>query len=421
MMCATVTSANHMRSISGHLRFVRVLFALAFLAGTVSLSAQEGLRIVPLVRDERVLVSFELVDGFSDDVRAAILSGLKTTFTYTVDLRLDVPVWADRTMASVIVTNSVEYDNLTRLHTVVRMIDGRTEQSQRTDDEAIVKQWMTSFKQLPLFRTSVLLPNRDYYVRVSEPLLRQLKDRPVTRIRWPHGTADMSFFEKNLPSGAPSWLETVTVPTTGSRGGKGDKIVFPIVEDLATLTYLANLASLELHVHQWTVPEWLPDRMVIDLDPGAPADLHECAKVALLVRDRLADEGLSCAPVTSGSKGLHLYAALEPELTSDEVREKAQTLAQELQEENKLVVWKMTKSLRPGKVFLDWSQNTGAKTTISPYSLRGKLSPYVASPRTWDEIEEGAEERHALEQLTLEEVLKRADEHGDIFGDLLHG
>ncbi|HET7734678.1 MAG TPA: non-homologous end-joining DNA ligase [Nocardioidaceae bacterium] len=259
----------------------------------------------------------------------------------------------------------------------------------------------------------------NYYARIAPVMLPHLHGRAVTRIRWPHGTGDMSFFEKNLPSGAPSWLPTVTVPTTGSRGGKGDKIVFPIVEDLATLTYLANLASLELHVHQWTVPEWMPNRMVIDLDPGAPADLHECAKVALLVRDRLAAEGLSCAPVTSGSKGLHLYAALPGDLTSDEVRDKAQALAQELQEENKLVVWKMTKSLRPGKVFLDWSQNTGAKTTISPYSLRGKATPYVAAPRTWDEIEEGAEERHSLEQLTLEEVLKRADREGDLFGDLL--
>jgi bifunctional non-homologous end joining protein LigD len=262
-----------------------------------------------------------------------------------------------------------------------------------------------------------------YYAHISPLMLPHLHARAVTRIRWPHGTGDMSFFEKNLPSGAPSWLKTVTVPTTGSRGGKGDRIVFPIVEDLATLTYLANLASLELHVHQWTVSPkgkpGTPNRMVIDLDPGSPADLHECAQVALLVRDRLADMGLACAPVTSGSKGLHLYAPLPGTLTSDEVRDVAQELAQSLQEDSKLVVWKMTKSLRPGKVFLDWSQNTGAKTTISPYSLRGKLAPYVAAPRTWDEIEEGAEERHALGQLTLEEVLKRADKHGDIFGDLL--
>jgi hypothetical protein len=182
-MCATVSSANHMRSVSGHSRSVRTLFALAFLAGSVSLFAQEALRIVPLVREERVLVTFELADGFSDDVRAAILSGLKTTFTYTVDLRLDVPVWADRTIASTVVTNSVEYDNLKRSHTVVRMIDGRMEESLRTEDDGVVKQWMTSFKQLPLFRTSILLPNRDYYVRVSAVA------RPTNgSILWPWGS-----------------------------------------------------------------------------------------------------------------------------------------------------------------------------------------------------------------------------------------
>jgi bifunctional non-homologous end joining protein LigD len=261
----------------------------------------------------------------------------------------------------------------------------------------------------------------NYYARVAPVLLPHLADRAVTRIRWPHGTADMQFFEKNLPSGAPSWLRTVTVPSTGSRGG-GDRIVFPVIEGLADLTYFANLASLELHVHQWTVgrngrPK-NPNRMVIDLDPGAPAGLQECCQVALLVRDKLADRGLSAAPVTSGSKGLHMYAALPGRLNADEVRDRAQKIAQELTSEHPdLVLWKMTKSLRPGKVFLDWSQNTGAKTTISPYSLRGKDRPYVAAPRSWTEIEEGAEE--GLGQLQLDEVLARVDEEGDIFGDEL--
>jgi hypothetical protein len=134
---------------------------------TATLVAAEGLRIVPLVRDDRVLVTFELADGFTEEVRAAIHSGLKTTFTYTVDLRLEVPVWVDRTIASTVVTNSVEYDNLTRLSTVVRMVDGRVDKSQITDDETEVRQLMTSFQRLPLFRTSVLEPNREYYVRVS--------------------------------------------------------------------------------------------------------------------------------------------------------------------------------------------------------------------------------------------------------------
>src|SRR5687767_10906430 len=148
--------------------FVR--FPLQFLAVTVALSATvlaEGLRIVPLVRDDRVLVTFELADGFTDEVRAAVRSGLKTTFTYTVDLRLEVPAWVDRTIATAVVANSVEYDNLTRVHTLVRVVDGKVDTQQRTDNEAIVQQLMTSFQRLPLFRTSVLEPNREYYVRIS--------------------------------------------------------------------------------------------------------------------------------------------------------------------------------------------------------------------------------------------------------------
>lgn len=172
-------------------RIPRALVALAVLAATASLYAQEALRIVPLVRDERVLVSFDMADGFTDDVRAAILSGLKTTFTYTVDLRLDVPVWADRTIGSAVVANSVAYDNLTRRHSIMRVIDGRMDESQITEEEAVVKHWMTSFKQLPLFRTMLLQPNRDYYVRVS------VVARPTNgSILWPWGagTSGMAKF-----------------------------------------------------------------------------------------------------------------------------------------------------------------------------------------------------------------------------------
>jgi bifunctional non-homologous end joining protein LigD len=160
--------------------------------------------------------------------------------------------------------------------------------------------------------------------------------------------------------------------------------------------------------------------MVIDLDPGHPAGLHECAQVALLVRDRLAALGLPAAPVTSGSKGLHLYAPMPGDLTADQVREAAKQIAEALEKAHpKLVVSQMTKAKRPGKVFLDWSQNTGSKTTICPYSLRGTSSPYVAAPRTWDEIEEGAEELGDLVQLTMGEVLDRVEEHGDLFTELL--
>ncbi len=262
-----------------------------------------------------------------------------------------------------------------------------------------------------------------YYAQVAPVLLPHLADRAVTRIRWPHGTGEGSFFEKNLPSGAPGWLRRVEVSSTGSRGGS-DRISYPVVGSLADLTYLGNLASLELHVHQWRFDsdgEALnPDRMVVDLDPGHPAGLHECAQVALLVRERLAALGLPAAPVTSGSKGLHLYAPMPGDLTSDQVREAAKQIAESLEQDHpSLVVSQMTKARRPGKVFLDWSQNTGSKTTLSPYSLRGTRTAHAAAPRTWAEVEDGAEELGALTQLTPVEVLARIEEHGDLFAAML--
>ena len=264
----------------------------------------------------------------------------------------------------------------------------------------------------------------NYYAQVSPVLLPHLKDRAVTRIRWPHGVEKGSFFEKNAPGGTPSWVRTHEVSTTGSRSGKGDGTIrFPICDDLATLTWLANLAALELHVHQWTVDAKgrprNPNRLVIDLDPGEPAGLHECAQVALMVRDALAERDLGCTPVLSGSKGLHLYAPLSDgrgSLDSDGTTALAKEVAEELMKEHPdLVTSVMTKAKRPGKVFLDWSQNSGSKTTISPYSLRGRERPTAAAPLTWDEVEEGAEDELALDQLSLEQVLERVAELGDVF------
>jgi bifunctional non-homologous end joining protein LigD len=261
----------------------------------------------------------------------------------------------------------------------------------------------------------------NYYAQVAPVMLPHLKDRCVTRIRWPHGVQDASFFEKNAPAGTPSWVRTAKVPTTGSRAqSSSDTMVFPIVDDLATLTWLVNLAALELHVHQWTVGRngqpRNADRLVIDLDPGEPAGLHECCQVALLVRDKLAERGLDAKPVTSGSKGLHLYADLPRRLPSDESTALAKEVAEELQgEQPKLVTATMTKSRRSGKVFLDWSQNAGSKTTISPYSLRGREVPTVATPVTWAEVEEGADDPLGLEQFRFEQVLERVAEHGDLF------
>jgi len=265
----------------------------------------------------------------------------------------------------------------------------------------------------------------NYYARVAPLLLPHLADRPVTRIRWPHGTGGPSFFEKNLPSGAPSWLHFVTVPTSGTRTQSGnDTIRYPVVRDTADLTYLVNLASLELHVPQWRFDAdgrpGPPDRLVIDLDPGSPAGLHECAQVALLVRERLGSIGLATAPVTSGSKGMQLYAALPGEQDSETISDITRQIAQDLTRlQPGLVVWKMTRSLRPGKVLLDWSQNAAAKTTIAPYSLRGRDAPFVAAPRTWAEIERGADKRDALRQLDLDDVLARLNRDGDTFAAAL--
>lgn len=258
----------------------------------------------------------------------------------------------------------------------------------------------------------------DYYARIAPLLLPHLGRRPVTRKRWPDGVAGPSFFEKNLPRGTPSWVRSLTLATPGSSSGR-EEANFPLVADLPTLIWLVNLAALELHVPQWQVglrgAVKGPDRLVIDLDPGAPAGLGECAEVALLVRQRLADDGLSVVPVTSGSKGLQLYAPLAGRQHADVVRAYAEGLANQLAREHPtLVVARMTKTIRAGKVLLDWSQNHAAKTTISPYSLRGRDQPTAAAPRSWDEIVPGQ-----LQQLRFSEVLERAERLGDLAAALL--
>lgn len=262
----------------------------------------------------------------------------------------------------------------------------------------------------------------DYYARVAPVLLPHLAGRPVTRIRWPHGVGDMSFFEKNAPAGTPSWVRTAEVPTTGSRGPSrhGDTLRFPIIDQLATLVWAVNLAALELHVHQWTVDDdgdpVGADRIVIDLDPGEGAGLHECCGVALLVQDALSERGYDALPVTSGSKGLHLYAPLDQPLPSDETSAIAKEIAEELQAAHgSLVTATMTKARRRGKVFLDWSQNAGSKTTVAPYSLRGTTRPQVATPVTWDEVAEGADDPLGLDQFSMAQVLERVEEYGDLF------
>lgn len=257
-----------------------------------------------------------------------------------------------------------------------------------------------------------------YYAHIAPVLLPQLAGRPVTRVRFPEGVQGLSFFEKNLPSGAPAWLPRVTVEHTS------EPITYPLITGLDVLTFLANLGSIELHVPQWRIGSdgepGFPDRFVVDLDPGPGAGLQECATVALLARERLTALGLEPVPVTSGSKGMQLYAALPGSHSSADMAAVARTVAQELTAAHPdLIVWKMTTSLRPGKVFFDWSQNAAAKTTISPYSLRGLAAPFVAAPRTWAEVQAGAAIPGALTQVTADEVLERVATMGDLAATLI--
>jgi bifunctional non-homologous end joining protein LigD len=260
----------------------------------------------------------------------------------------------------------------------------------------------------------------DYYSRVADALVNAARDRPATRKRWVSGvgTADkpgQMFFEKNLPASAPDWIARRPIQHSDHINE------YPLVNNLATLVWIAQQAALEIHVPQWRFgrngARKNPDRMVLDLDPGEGAGLAECAEVASLVRTLLLGMGLDPVPVTSGSKGIHLYAALDGTQSSDEVSAVAHELARALEADHPdLVVSDMKKSNRTGKVLLDWSQNNGAKTTVVPYSLRGRARPTVAAPRTWREI---ASPR--LKQLEFGEVLKRLAAKGDLLADLSAG
>ncbi|GAA2628519.1 non-homologous end-joining DNA ligase [Dactylosporangium fulvum] len=255
----------------------------------------------------------------------------------------------------------------------------------------------------------------DYYTRVAPTLLPHLAGRPLTRVRYPNGVDGDSFFEKNAPAGTPDWVRTVRRPVPGSTR-KRERIDFIVVEELPTLVWLANLAALELHTPQWQVDEegevLDPDQLVVDLDPGPPAGLPECFEVALLVRDQLRVDGLTCCPKTSGRKGMQLVAPLPGDETADEISAYAKAVAERLaQQRPDLVVAKMAKQLRPGKVFLDWSQNNAFKTTITPYSLRAGATPTVSAPLTWAEVEAG---EITAADLTPATVLDRVLRLGDL-------
>ncbi len=253
----------------------------------------------------------------------------------------------------------------------------------------------------------------DYYTRIFPVMLAHLQGRPVTRIRYPDGVGGASFFEKNAPDHTPGWIRRETLPSPGSRAGR-DTIDYILVDSLASLVWLANMAALELHVPQWRVGSPGPDRLVIDLDPGPPAGLAECMAVALRLRDRLGADGLTAYPKTSGRKGMQLMCAIAGEQSDEEVSAYAKRLAEELARETPgEVVSRMTRQLRPGKVFLDWSQNNGAKTTVAPYSLRAEPRPTVSAPLTWDEVAAGRPVT-----FTAPEVLRRVDQHGDLFAGI---
>ncbi|MFJ5030677.1 non-homologous end-joining DNA ligase [Streptomyces sp. NPDC088560] len=219
-----------------------------------------------------------------------------------------------------------------------------------------------------------------YYATSADALLPHLRDRAVSFLRYPDGPDGQVFFTKNVPPGTPEWVTTAEVP----RSEGPARMV--VVQDLASLVWAANLVT-EFHTHQWLVqrPDEA-DRLVFDLDPGPPAHLVHCCEVALWLRERLAADGIAAYPKTAGSKGLHLLAAVRGS-SAERASEYAKALAVEAERAMpRLVVHRMTRSLRPGKVFVDWSQNAARKTTATPYTLRARPTPLVSAPVTWDEV-----------------------------------
>lgn len=257
-----------------------------------------------------------------------------------------------------------------------------------------------------------------YYAEIGSVLIPHAAHRPVTRKRWVHGvgTPDAPgtmFFQKNIDDSAPSWVKRQALEH------KSHSNIYPELNDLPTLVWLAQIAAIELHVPQWQFgsdgQQRTPDRLILDLDPGEGVGLSECAEVARWVRDILNGMALEALPVTSGSKGIHLYAALDGTQTAEQVSAVAHELARALEADHSdLVVSDMAKSVRHGKVLIDWSQNSAAKTTVVPYSLRGRFEPFVAAPRTWQELTSPT-----LQQLDYREVLRRVKQDGDLLSGLI--
>ncbi|MGI8609012.1 MAG: non-homologous end-joining DNA ligase [Candidatus Dormibacteria bacterium] len=257
----------------------------------------------------------------------------------------------------------------------------------------------------------------DYYTRISPVLVPHMQGRPLTLKRYPNGVDDKFFYEKNCPKHRPEWVTTAAVY---SRQNKAD-INFCVVEDVPTLVWAANLASLELHTSLARAKAIMePTMVVFDLDPGPPATIKECCAVALRLRSTFAELGLECFAKTSGSKGLQVYVPLNSTVTYEQTKPFALAIAQHLEQvDPKLVLSNMKKELRTGRVFVDWSQNDDHKTTVCVYSLRARERPTVSAPVTWEEVE--AHHRGKLKTLafTSDEVLDRVEKMGDLFAPLL--
>lgn len=255
----------------------------------------------------------------------------------------------------------------------------------------------------------------DYYTKIADVMIPHIGNRPLTVKRFPDGVGGPSFYEKNAPAHTPDWVRTVTLPVPGSTKNR-EKIEFAVVCDLPTLVYYANLVALEIHVPMWRVsPDGdplPPDTLVFDLDPGAPATIVDCCRVAVLLREALAADGLDGFPKTSGKKGMQLYVPWD---RGSGTSDYAKALARELESRHPGITSVMARKARPGKVFIDWSQNSPAKTTVAPYSLRADRLPTVSTPLTWEEVENC--ERPEDLVFTVSDVLGRVVAHGDLFAD----
>jgi bifunctional non-homologous end joining protein LigD len=259
----------------------------------------------------------------------------------------------------------------------------------------------------------------EYYTRIAPVLLGHLRGRPLTLKRYPDGVEGSHFYEKQCPSHRPDWVRTTVVGSSRARDGK---INFCLADDLPTLVWLANLADLELHTSLATAADYArPTVIAFDLDPGPPATIVECAEVALELRTVFEHLDMQAFPKTSGSKGMQVYVPLNTPTDYRHTSGFAKGLAELLERRRpQLVVSDMKKSLRKGKVFVDWSQNTQHKTTVCVYSLRALPRPTVSTPLQWEEVEAVVDSRDPDDLVfTAQDVLERAAEHGDHFAGVL--